>query len=511
MTRSNEENRTQCDGDNYVSNKESCDCMKHFFRHVFFQQKQPNDIKNTLGTDVKKNIEYIQIRMNQAPDLVARTFQMHHSGEEAAICYLDNLVDARKIERNILHPLMYELEGDTNSKVPSTLSSLRLVQTWEAIQEALLSGNSVLMIQGHHEAQVFQTTKFPERQIQEPFTETSVHGPHVGFVETGKKNIALIRQYANNQDLKIEEFTVRGKVKNKLSVLYFKGQADTNVLHTLKDRLLKLRTNSVLTTGKLMESIEDNPYSPFPQLLVTERPDTVVAHLLKGRLCVVVDGSADVLIGPVSFPHFFQSADDDNARWLIVTFLRLLRFFGFFFATSLPALYIAVISFHPEVIPVELLLSIGKSRARVPLPPLMEALLMEMTIEMLREAALRLPARIGPTVAIVGGVIIGEAAVNVGVVSNIMVIVVASTALSSFIIPHYEMSSAIRFVRFPLMFIASLFGLVGIIVGWMTLIGHLISLTSLGIPYGAPFAPMRFSEWRDTVVRLPENRSNGDP
>jgi spore germination protein len=259
----------------------------------------------------------------------------------------------------------------------------------------------------------------------------------------------------------------------------------------------------ILNTGELSELIEDNPFSPFPQFMMTERPDAVASQIVQGRIAVVVDRSPSVLVGPVTFTSFFQSIDDYSMRWMIASFLRLQRFVGFFIAAFLPAIYIAVISFNYELIPLKLIFSIGESRERVPFPPLAEAMIMEITIEMLREAGIRLPAPIGQTVGIVGGIVIGQAAVQAGIVSNIMVIVVALTAIASFIIPNYDMASGIRLIRFPMMFIASMFGIVGIVIGLMVFIAHLLTLESLGIPFGSPLAPVRFSDWKDTFVRLP--------
>ncbi|MGO4374257.1 spore germination protein, partial [Paenibacillus sp. MCAF20] len=217
----------------------------------------------------------------------------------------------------------------------------------------------------------------------------------------------------------------------------------------------------------------------------------------------IVDRSPSVLVAPVTFMSFFQSVDDYSTRWPISTFIRWLRLFAFFVAAFLPAFYIAVISYHFEIIPLKLLLTLGQSRGQVPFTPFMEAAIMEITLEMLREAGVRLPAPVGQTVGIVGGIVIGQAVVQAGLISNIMVIVVAFTAISSFILPNYDMVAAVRLIRFMMMILASMFGFVGLIVGLMTMVAHLISLQSLGVPYGHPFAPVRFADWKDTVIRVP--------
>lgn len=202
--------------------------------------------------------------------------------------------------------------------------------------------------------------------------------------------------------------------------------------------------------------------------------------------------------------HIGFSETGDSSRWMAASFIRLIRYLGFLIAIFLPSVYIAIISFHFEIIPLKLLLSLGTSRERIPFPPYIEAFIMELTLEMLREAGVRLPAKIGQTVGIVGGIVIGQAAVEAGIVSNIMVIIVALTAIASFIIPNYDMGSAIRIVRFPMMILASLFGFVGITVGLMILLAHFIEQKSLGMPYGSPITPMRFSDWKDVFIRLPQ-------
>ncbi|MGZ4164434.1 MAG: spore germination protein, partial [Tumebacillaceae bacterium] len=269
------------------------------------------------------------------------------------------------------------------------------------------------------------------------------------------------------------------------------------------DRVRQVDVDAVLNTGELEEFIEDNPYSPFPQFLSTERPDAVTSHLMQGRIALVMDRSPSVLVGPATFSSFFQSVDDYSIRWQVASFLRMLRLSAFFVAIVLPALYISMISYNYEVMPLQLILSVGESRATVAFPPVIEAFIMELSLEMLREAGVRLPSPIGQTVGIVGAIVIGQATVQAGLVSNIMVIVVALTGLASFIIPSFDMSAAIRLLRFPMMIMAALFGIVGLVIGLMTLFAHLIALESLGTPYFSPIAPMRFSDWKDTFVRLP--------
>lgn len=302
--------------------------------------------------------------------------------------------------------------------------------------------------------------------------------------------------------MKVKEFTVGERATSKVFLLYLADIANEDVVQEMACRIESIKVDAILTTGELEGFVEDNSYTLFPQLSITERPDTTAHHILDGRIAVVVDRSPGVLMTN-DFFSFFQTIDDYSFRPMIPSFIRLLRFTGLFIAIFAPALYIAMISFHYEVIPLKLLLTIGESRAKIPFPPILEALLMELVLEMLREAAVRLPGPVGQTIGVVGGIVIGQAAVQAGIVSNVMVIVVSITAVASFIIPNLEMSAGIRLLRFPMMIIASLFGVIGIMVGMAIIIIHILSMESLGVPYGSPFSPLFASDLKDILIRLP--------
>ncbi len=488
----------------------------HWFKWKTHQPAPPHQAQEKLSgmvnTSLAANIAELSTLFSLAPDLVIRHLTIQSTGHEAALVYLNGLNDKNSINNNVLRPLQNgTTNGSSDSSSSVTIGYIMKLKRWEDVELAIFQGYSVLFTEGQSEVQTFDTQGWPQRSIEDPQIESSLKGAHQGFVETGTQNIAMIRRYIPNRELKMRELTVGRRGKTKVSILYLADVAHPDVLKELEDRIGRLDVDAILNTGELEGFIEDNPYSPFPQFLSTERPDAAASQILQGRFAVVVDRSPSVLIGPATFTSFFQSLDDYSTRWLIATFIRLLRFVGFIVAAFLPALYIAAISFNYEVIPIKLILSIGESRERVPFPPIVEALLMEITLEMLREAGIRLPTPIGQTVGIVGGIVIGQAAVQAGIVSNVMVIVVAATAIASFIIPNYDMASAIRLIRFPMMIIASMFGIVGIVIGLMTLIAHLISLESLGTPYGSPVAPMRFADWKDTFVRLPIWKMNKRP
>lgn len=457
-----------------------------------------------ISEKLQDNIDMLRSTFTQTPDLVIRTFESTFMEGRAALVYLSGLVDKNSINNNLLRPLLNPSEGGSTSILDLlSVGSVSTYVDFASIEKEILLGSSVLFIEGRREAIVVETHGWPQRAVEDPQLEASLKGSHQGFVETGIQNIALIRRYIPNRELKIKELTLGERGSAKISIMFMQDLVSQDVLRELEGRINMLTVDAILNTGELEELIEDDPFSPFPQFLTTERPDTAASHLLQGRVIVVVDRSPIVLVGPATFASFFQNVDDYSTRWPVATFIRLLRFTAFLVATFLPALYIALVSFNYEVIPLDLILSVGESRERVPFPPILEAMLMELTLEMLREAGVRLPAPIGQTVGIVGGIVIGQAVVQAGVVSNIMVIVVAFTAIASFIIPNYDMASALRLLRFGMMGLAAMFGIVGIIIGLMALIGHLISLESLGVPYGSPFAPARYADWKDFFVRVP--------
>ncbi|PEF60752.1 spore germination protein [Bacillus cereus] len=480
------------------------------FFHNRYQKKYQLKMKNTYSMDkeveyindkLSKNVEILRKIFYQAPDFVIRQFQDKQTKSECALVYLDGLTDRNLINNHILQPLIYEVSNMPESMSKVTIGGIDFIDEWEQIEKSILQGRSVLFIDGHIQVQVFNTQGWPQRTVEAPQLEPSLNGAHQGFIETSSQNIAMLRRFIANRELKIKECKVGRRSESKISILYLADSSNQEILHELEKRIQNLDVDCILNTGELGALIEDNPYSPFPQFFMTERVDSAASQILQGNYCVIMDRSPSVLIAPATIISVLQSVDDYSSRWMVTFFLRLLRFLAFFVSIFLPALYIAVISFNFQIIPLDLLLTIGESRQKVPFSPLIEAMLMEVTLELLQEAGLRLPSPIGQTVGVVGGIVIGQAAVAAGIVSNIMVIVVSFTAIASFILPNYNIASSIKLIRFPMMFLAWMYGIVGIVIGWMFLIGHILSLKSLGTSYGAPLAPLSKMITQYTVTR----------
>lgn len=465
---------------------------------------------NRKSTNLKARLKYLQQRFDQAPDFTVRYFRIGQGMEqEGAIVFLKGIVDRTMVHADVLRPLLIwgrQLEMVDLQTAESLLLSVGQIKELGDLEQgvqALLRGDTLLLLDGLDLIYAINTRGWEKRSIVEPSAEPVIRGPHDGFTETLVTNLSQIRRRLKTTALKARRYRLGRYSQTDVALLYLEGIANPQLVEELENRIKQLDLDGLLSSGQLEQLIEDNPYSPFPQIQSTERPDKAVANLLEGRLVLVVDGSPQVLIVPAVFSQFYQSPEDYGSRWLMATFVRLMRLGGFVVALTLPAIYIALISFNYEMIPLRLLIPLAESRSRVPFPPIVEAMLMEITIELLREAGIRLPSPIGQTIGIVGGLVVGQAAVQAGLVSNVMVIVVAVTAIASFVVPTYDVGFSVRLLRFPLMFLAATFGLVGIAVGLTLLLAHLAVLESAGTPYAIGISPLRLKDWLDSAVRAP--------
>jgi spore germination protein KA len=299
--------------------------------------------------------------------------------------------------------------------------------------------------------------------------------------------------------------------KTDIVLVYMKGMARPELVSEVRRRLELVQSDGILESEMIEEWISDNPFSPFPQMLPTERPDVVCANLMEGRIAILIDGTPFALVAPISLFSMLQSPEDYYQNVLSSTFLRWLRYGFFIVSLVLPSAYIAITTFHQEMIPTVLLLNISKSREEIPFPALIEALIMEITFEALREAGVRLPKQVGSAVSIVGALVIGQAATSAGIVSAPMVIVVAITGISSFMIPRYSLGIPPRLLRFPIMLLAGTMGLVGVMLGFIAMVIHLCRLRSFGLPYLSPISPVRLRELRDIFLRPPAWRDSRQP
>jgi spore germination protein len=322
-------------------------------------------------------------------------------------------------------------------------------------------------------------------------------------VENIETNIAMIRRYLKDPKLRFKSYEIGKRSKTNIVLAYVDDIIHPSVVKEIDRRLKTIDIDHIPESGYIEQWIEDSFLSPFPQMMNTERPDRIVSMLLQGKAAILVNGTPFALLMPVVFANILQSPEDYYQRWTIGSLLRLLRYVGAFISIFLPALYIALVTFHPGMIPTSLALSISGTREGVPFSPIVEAILMTATFEILQEAGARLPQTIGQTIGVVGGLVIGEAAVQAGIVSPIMVVVIALTAIATFAVPAYDVAIAFRIIRFGFIFAAGMFGLFGIILAYIMVNIHFVNLKSFGVPYSASFAPFFPRDWHDVVIRQP--------
>lgn len=488
--------------------------MLSFFKKIFTQQHQPEE-QQTINTQfvypcMDKNINYIKEGLYETDDLQIQKVNIHN--KPGVIIYLKTMVDIEQLQRNYLLPLMSE-QIDLDNKMKQLLASPEFEQTnqLDAVITSIIQGSCMLFFDGETKCYLLNSPKATHRSPDEPENEKAIRGSHKGFIEDLDSNINFVRTRIHNPQLTVSYITKGSETKEKIAILYMNGIANDELVAQVKERIEAISSDMVFSPGYIEEMIEEKPFSPFQQLLLTERPDRVDANLIEGRVAIMTEGSTDTLIVPVTFFTFFQSPDDYNNKYLAGSFFRILRLLSFLGALTLPAIYIAVVGFHFETIPHKMVGLVKGSIESIPFTPLSEALVMTITIELIREAGIRLPSPIGQTIGIVGGLIIGESVVNAGIISNIMVIVIALTAIMSFVIPVYELGNTVRLLSIPVMFGAATLGFVGIIFAFMIISIHMCSIESFGTPYLSPLTPTRFSEFKDGIVRLPSWLMNRRP
>ncbi|CAH8712973.1 spore germination protein [Paenibacillus thiaminolyticus] len=446
------------------------------------------------------------------PDLVNHSFVIQQPELEGRCLFLETLVDKNKIEDNVLRmfaeqPLSHLPDGDSNvedmvkRRIP--IASIAAAPDLHSCAQHLLEGKALLVIRGAPRILVLDVSKFYHRPLSEPKTETTVRGPHEAFNEDIATHIGLLRKRIRTSDLRLEQMKIGKATETKVIIAYMGSLVPDQVLEEFRTRISRIHSDSILEGTYIEEWIQDKTLTIFPTLMRTERPDVVSSHLLEGRVAILVDGSPLALVGPYTFLQSFTSPEDYYQRADIATFLLWIRFLAFLLAVFIPALYIAVTSYHHELLPPALLISISAQREGVPFPSSVEAFLMMIIFEVLREAGLRMPRVAGQAISIVGALVLGEAAVSAGLVSAAMVIVVAITAIAHFVAPFYNFGITQRFLQYFYMILAAFSGGFGILCGVLFTLVHLASLQSFGVPYLAPVAPTFTSDWKDVLARVP--------
>ncbi|MFG6147647.1 spore germination protein [Halobacillus sp. B23F22_1] len=469
-----------------------------------------------ISSELSCNLEHINTSIGNNSDVTIRRFKLGFEGRDSALIHIDGLVDKQSLQESIFLPLMkpvsskHSFEKLKKANVKDYLfnhvigiTDVKEADDFQTSLKELLSGSALLIIDGLNTAIVLGVKGWKTRAIEEPVTEGLVRGPRLGFIENLRDNTSILRRLTNDPNLTMLDFEVGERTKRKLVVVYLKDVANESLVEEVKERINNIDLDDAPESGYIEQLIEDNYLSLFPQVQSTERPDRVMGGLLEGRVSILLDGTPFALILPTTFSMMLQSPEDYYERWLSMSLIRMLRYGAAMISIFLPSFYIAFVSFHQGLIPTELALAIASTRDGVPFPTIIEALIMEVAIEMLREAGLRLPSPVGQTVGLVGALIIGEAAVQAGLVSPIMVIVVATTAIASFVSPQYGAGIALRMLRFLAMFSAAVLGLYGIILFFLALCIHVVKLRSFGVPYVTPGTLYSVNDLKDFIFRLP--------
>lgn len=466
-----------------------------------------------LYDDVNKNIERLLNELGNSSDVSVRMVESPYRNTlKAAVIHLDGLADENIINENIMTPLIQWLKESNQvvtakgieAQIPQmlTVSQLTIKENWHEFMSAVLTGDTVILLNGSSRIFIGNTKKLQSRAVTEPTSQTVVRGPKDSFTENLRTNTSLIRARIQDSNLRLDSMKIGSVTQTDIGIMYIQGNADERIVAEVKERLKEIKVDGVLESNYIEEFIRDDRTTIFPLLLNTERPDAVVGNLLEGRIAIIVQGTPFVLIAPAIFSQFFQSPEDYYQNYYIASFLRILRFGSFFLSMYASAIYLALITHHQGLIPNTLMVSLMAQRERVPFPAIVEMVVMELAFEMLREAGIRMPRAIGPAVSIVGALILGQAAVEAGFVSAAVVIIVAISAISNFTLPSTSIVNAARGFRFILILISAFIGLYGILLMTLCIWLHISSLRSFGIPYFSPFAPFDFKEQKDTLARF---------
>lgn len=473
-----------------------------------------------INPALNENIRLLENTFADCGDYVGRKFQaggIHGIWLYAA--YLDMLTDRNQIDLTVAARLFTLEPADLTAAVPpggsifdalrdSGLPTFDMKETddMDMVLHDILAGDTVFFVDGYEKALVVSSKGFPSRGVTTAETEVVLQGSKEAFSEAFRINTALVRRRIRDTRLKIKQLQVGQRSQTDVALMYMDDIVRPSVLREVEKRVRQIDIDAIMDSGILEQLMEENWLSPFPQAQLTERPDKAAASILEGRIVIVVDNSPFVLIVPVTMNVFFQSAEDYYNRWQVASLTRMLRYAAACMAVLLPGFYIAVAVYHPSMLPLLMITKMAGARQNVPFPAVIEILLMDAAFELLREAGIRLPGAAGGTIGIVGGLIIGQAAVEAGLVSPIVVIIVALAGISSFAIPHVSLVAGFRLTKYAILLLAAVLGLPGFWAGLLLSLTHLASLRSFGFPYLFPYAAgemNHFGDMKDSLIRKP--------
>jgi spore germination protein KA len=467
-----------------------------------------------LSERLEENIKFLSNELGTSSDVIIRQFSFGANKQlNGALVLIDGLVNKDLIDMVVLQPLMYDMDSmpkstgtgassmDVFCKNLLSTCDAKKTKSLEDLIDRVLSGDTIFLLDGSDEALAFSMRQWDKRSVDEPATESVVRGPREGFTETLRTNTSLLRRKVKSPNLRFETMKVGEQTRTDVCIAYINGIVMPDLVEEIKSRLASIHTDSVLDSGYIEAFIEDAPYSIFSTVGSTERPDNTAAKILEGRAAIFVDGSPFVLTVPSLFIENFQSAEDYYIRPYYASILRVNRLISYIIAIMAPAVYVALTTYHQELIPTQLLFTMASGHSGIPFPSLVEAILMVGLFDILREAGVRLPRPIGSAVSIVGALVLGESAVSAGLIGPFMVIVVATTAITSFVVP--SQTDSVTIIRYFLLILAGFLGGFGIVMGSLVVCIHLVSLYSFGVPYLTPIVPLDRNGLKDTFMRAP--------
>lgn len=433
------------------------------------------------------------------------------SGRRALLVYARGLADATALEKDVLETLMSPtgqqqgtLTIDLLTDKLLTSANVQVCPSAQAAITAVMSGYGLLLVDGIDKGLIVGTVKYAKRGVEEAKTEAVARGPHDAFTETLDDNIPLLRRRARDPDVKVRIFQVGERSRTAVALVYAASVVKPGLVAEVERRLAKIKTDQILLSAQVEEFIIDHPWSPFPQTHATERPDTFLVSIYEGRAGLLVDNTPHALIVPCTLTTLMQSVEDFTVQPVIASLMRFSRYVAAALGVFLPAMYVAIVSYNPGMLPTTLAINVAELRARTPYPAFMEVIIMEVILELFQEAVLRLPQKISPVASIVGGFVIGTTIVQAGIVNALLVVATAGTAIASYTMPSYNLGLTLRWLRLPTIFVAAVLGFYGVVLAYLAIIIHMCSLRSFGESFlGGLFDITLFEDMKDKLVRLP--------
>jgi spore germination protein KA len=473
--------------------------------------------KMKIGEKMREIVESIKVGLGTERAVVTKEILIGKKNYlDATVIYIQGFVDSRTIDETILKPLMLEVNEEElpETEVLEFLCKKYIISGQTVILEGLeevvshlIRGSTAIFINGIERVILVNTKGGNYRSIAETPNEATLRGTREGFVENLDVNITMLKRYVKDKKLKTEMYEIGERSKSDVCLAYIDDIVDKDMLKIAREKITNISTDMMPATGIIEQFVEESTYSPFPQAFGTERPDRIASKILEGRIAIFLSGTPYTITYPAILTEFFQSPEDYYERTFVSNITKMLRFIAAVIVVFLSPVYLTLISYNVELIPISFIIPLAESRQGIPLPPFFEILFMEIIVELIREGGLRLPPKVASTISIVGGIIIGNAAVESRVVSPTTLLIVGVSTVASFVIPNYEMAISLRVLKFPILLLAEALGFFGIAIGYFYLMVHIFSLKSMGVPY----LTFTKQDMQDTLLRYPLFKMNNRP